>query len=132
MWIWQYEEIRRAVNDIGLIGNQKKKDEALALLGRYAPEMARMDQQLKTTEKHVSALEKELADKDSTISFYRRQSQDADLEIKDLEDKIFELKYQQKELMGHADISMTADIYGHLDVARKDALARNIAGRIFQ
>ena len=34
--------------------------------------------------------------------------------------------------MGHADISMTADIYGHLDVARKDALARNIAGRIFQ
>lgn len=98
-----YEEIRKAVNDIGLIGSQKKKDEALALLGRYAPEMARMDQQLKTTEKHVSALEKELADKDSTINYYRRQSQDADLEIKDLEDKIFELKYQQKELMEQID-----------------------------
>ena len=98
-----YEEIRKAVNDIGLIGNQKKKDEALALLGRYAPEMARMEQQLKTTEKHVSALVKELANKDSTINFYRRQSQDADLEIKDLEDKIFELKYQQKELMEQID-----------------------------
>ena len=33
--------------------------------------------------------------------------------------------------MGHADIQMTADIYGHLDVGRKDALARNIAGNIF-
>ena len=98
-----YEEIRKAVNDIGLIGNQKKKDEALALLGRYAPEMARMDQQLKTTEKHVSALEKDLADKDSTISFFRRQSRDADIEIKNLEDKIFELKYQQKELMEQID-----------------------------
>ncbi len=34
--------------------------------------------------------------------------------------------------MGHADISMTADIYGHLDVARKDILTRNIAASIFQ
>ena len=34
--------------------------------------------------------------------------------------------------MGHADISMTADIYGHLDVGRKDVLTRNIAGNIFQ
>ncbi len=34
--------------------------------------------------------------------------------------------------MGHADISMTADTYGHLDVARKDVLARNLAVNIFQ
>jgi hypothetical protein len=34
--------------------------------------------------------------------------------------------------MGHADITMTADLYGHLDVARKDSLARNLADSIFQ
>ena len=94
-----YEEICAAVKDIGLINNQKKKDAALELLGRYAPEMAKMDQQLKTTEKHVAELEKELGDKDSTINYYRRQSQDADIEIKKLEDKIFDLRYQQQELM---------------------------------
>ena len=43
----------------------------------------------------------------------------------------FSLKDVQ-EYMGHADIRMTADIYGHLDVARKDVLSRNLAGSIFQ
>ena len=37
-----------------------------------------------------------------------------------------------QEYMGHADIRMTADLYGHLDVARKDSLARNLADSIFQ
>lgn len=43
----------------------------------------------------------------------------------------FSLKDVQ-EYMGHADIRMTADIYGHLDVARKDVLSRNLADSIFQ
>lgn len=43
----------------------------------------------------------------------------------------FSLKDVQ-EYMGHADIRMTADLYGHLDVARKDSLARNLADSIFQ
>ena len=34
--------------------------------------------------------------------------------------------------MGHADITMTADLYGHLDVARKEMLSRNLANSIFQ
>ena len=98
-----YDEICAAVNDIGLIGNQKKKDEALALLGRYAPEMAKMDSQLKMTEKHVADLEKELKDKDSTINYYRRQGVAQDKEIRDLEDKIFDLRYQQKALQEQID-----------------------------
>ena len=93
-----YDEICAAVNDIGLIGNQKKKDAALALLGRYAPEMAKMDQQLKITEKHVAELEKELENKDSTINLYRSKSAEQDKDIRELEDKIFELRYQQQQL----------------------------------
>ena len=34
--------------------------------------------------------------------------------------------------MGHADITMTADLYGHLDVARKDMLSKNLENSIFQ
>jgi len=98
-----YEEICAAVKDIGMLGNQKKKDEALALLGKYAPEMAKMDSQLKMTEKHVADLEKELKDKESDINYYRRQGVKQDKEIRDLEEKIFDLRYQQKELQEQID-----------------------------
>ena len=30
--------------------------------------------------------------------------------------------------MGHADIKMTANIYGHLDVSRKQSMAAKLAG----
>lgn len=36
-----------------------------------------------------------------------------------------------QEYMGHSDIQMTANIYGHLDVARKQALTENIAASLF-
>ena len=36
-----------------------------------------------------------------------------------------------QEYMGHADIQMTADLYGHLDMARKDMLSNHLANRIF-
>lgn len=42
----------------------------------------------------------------------------------------FTLKDVQ-EYLGHADIQMTANIYGHLDTARKRELTENIAGSIF-
>ena len=92
-----YEEICAAVNDIGLMGNQKKKDAALALLGRYAPEMAKMDSQLKMTEKHVVDLERELGDRNSTISYYRRENQERVQEIDKLEKSKIEVqKYSRR------------------------------------
>lgn len=42
----------------------------------------------------------------------------------------FTLKDVQ-EYMGHADIKMTANIYGHLDTARKNMLTENIANSLF-
>ena len=62
-----------------------------------------MDQQLKITEKHVADLEKELGDKDSTINLYRRQSVAQDQEIRELEDNILELRYQQQQLQEQID-----------------------------
>lgn len=34
--------------------------------------------------------------------------------------------------MGHADIKMTANIYGHLDVARKQNMAQQLLGSLFE
>lgn len=55
-----YGDICNAINDIGMVGNAKKKNEAIALLGRYAPEMAQLKVQLSTTDKHIAYIEKEL------------------------------------------------------------------------
>lgn len=43
----------------------------------------------------------------------------------------FTLKDVQ-EWMGHADIKMTADIYGHLDASRKKSMADNLSGSLFR
>ena len=55
-----YEEICNAINDIGMVGNAKKKDNAIALLGKYAPEMAQLSTQLRATDKRINYLEKEI------------------------------------------------------------------------
>lgn len=41
----------------------------------------------------------------------------------------FNLKDIQ-EWMGHSDIKMTANIYGHLDVGRKQSMAENLSGSL--
>ena len=51
-----YEEIVGAINEIGMLNNSKKKDEAIALIGRYAPELANMKSQLRMTDKYVDDL----------------------------------------------------------------------------
>ncbi|MPN31745.1 Transposase [bioreactor metagenome] len=43
----------------------------------------------------------------------------------------FTLKDVQ-EWMGHADIKMTANIYGHLDVSRKKNMAQQLSGSLFE
>ena len=42
----------------------------------------------------------------------------------------FTLKDVQ-EYMGHADIQMTANIYGHLDMQRKELLTQKMASSLF-
>ena len=93
-----YGEICKAIQDIGVFGSAKKKDEAIALLGRYAPEMAKMEQQLKTTEKQMNRLKSDLEDKDSDISRYRRANRSQEEQIDSLYESITELERKQKEL----------------------------------
>jgi len=99
-----YNEICAAIQDIGMIGNAKKKDAALALLGRYAPEMSKMSEQLKITDKKVADLERSLQNKDSSISYYRSQNTEQAQEIDNLSDKLYELHRMQEELQRQIDL----------------------------
>lgn len=63
-----YADIQKAIQDIGLIGNSKRKDEALALLGQYAPEMAQLSVQLHTTDRYIADMEKELGQERSLVA----------------------------------------------------------------
>ena len=47
-------------------------------------------------------------------------SSNSDLTLKDVQ-----------EYMGHADIQMTANIYGHLDMQRKELLTQKMASSLF-
>ncbi len=93
-----YNEICNAINDIGLIGNAKKKDEAIALLGRYAPEMAKLKDQLKTTDKHIESLEKELKTEFKINKMYQSKTYTQELEIDKLNNALYELNAKQKKL----------------------------------
>ena len=55
-----YDEICHAINSIGAFNGGRKKAEAIALLGRYAPEMTLLKAQVASTDKQIASLEKEL------------------------------------------------------------------------
>lgn len=93
-----YGEICEAINNIGMVGNAKKKNEAIALIGRYAPEMAQLKVQLASTDKHISYIEKELHSQRDVTERYRSKNYEQELKIEEANDKIYELNRKQKEL----------------------------------
>ena len=54
------QEIEEAVRDIGILGNREKREHALELLEKYAPEMLKVEHHLETTNKYVSQLEERI------------------------------------------------------------------------
>ena len=93
-----YEEIVKAVNDIGLFNSGKMKEEALALLGRYAPEMCNLKDQLKATDDHIKWLENALSDESDSTRYYMNANYEKELTIQEQNKKLFALNQKQKQL----------------------------------
>ena len=93
-----YEEILKAINDIGVFNSGKKKEEAIALLGRYAPEMCNLKDQLKATDDHIKWLESALSDESDSTTYYRNANYEKELTIQEQNRKLFELNQKQKQL----------------------------------
>jgi len=94
-----YDQILDAINAIGMIGNAKAKEDAIELLGRYAPDLAKVKEQLNSTQKYIEVLEGKLSYSDSVI-----QGKNAELDAKDLalyeeRSKVMQLEYKQKKLI---------------------------------
>lgn len=105
-----YEEIVNAVNDIGLLNNSQKKDEAIALIGLYAPEMVQLKNQVKMVDryiaeqdKHIDELEERVRSKNRVISNKDSVIDEKDQQIDELRDEVRDLNLKQKKLMGVID-----------------------------
>lgn len=105
-----YNEITKAIQDIGLIKNQQQKDKALTLLAKYAPEMAELKIHVDGIDDRIRFLEKEVWENQWENSSISDKSRKKDKKIEDLtqtvkqkEDKIKELAGKLDELMGLID-----------------------------
>ena len=93
-----YSEILQAINDIGTFNRGQKKDAAIALLGRYAPEMARLKEQVKATDDQIRRLERSVEDERSNVAYYRGEVRERDKTIWEDNKKLYELNEKQKKL----------------------------------
>ena len=93
-----YDEILAAINDIGMFKNGQKKEEAIALLGRYAPEMVRLKNQLQTTSEHIDDLERSLDSERIRNRNLGNDLEEKKKELKEANKSLYDLNRQQKEL----------------------------------
>ena len=94
-----YDQILDAINAIGMIGNAKAKEEAVELLGRYAPDLAKVQEQLNSTEKYIKVLEGRLSYSDAVIEGKNAELNAKDLALFEERSKVMQLEYKQKKLI---------------------------------
>lgn len=94
-----YDQILGAINAIGMIGNAKAKEEAIELLGKYAPDLAKVKEQLASTEKYIQTLENRLSYSDAVIEGKNAELNAKDLALYEERSKVMQLEYKQKKLI---------------------------------
>lgn len=87
-----YEEIVKAVNDIGMLNNSKKREAAIEMLGKYAPEMAELKTQVKRTDNYISDLEKAIKKMDNKLEDKKIEVIEKNYELDEKEKDIYKLK----------------------------------------
>ena len=99
-----YDQILAAINDIGMIGNAKAKEEAIELLGRYAPDLVKVKEQLASTEKYIQTLENRLSYSDAVIKGKDSELNEKELALYEERAKVMQLEHKQKKLIGLLDM----------------------------
>ena len=94
-----YDEIVSAIDDIGMIGNMKAKEEAKEKLARYAPELATVKTDLESTQRYIQTLEGRLSCSDAVIEGKNAELNAKDLALYEERSKVMQLEYQQKRLI---------------------------------
>ncbi len=94
-----YDQILGAINAIGMIGNAKAKEEAIELLGKYAPDLAKVKEQLASTEKYIESLEGKLNYSEAVIRSKNNELNDKELALFEERSKVNQLEYRQKQFV---------------------------------
>ncbi len=94
-----YDQILGAINAIGMIGNAKAKEDAVELLGRYAPELATVKEQLASTENYIKTLEGKLNYNEAVIRSKNNELNDKELALFEERSKVNQLEHKQKMLV---------------------------------
>lgn len=103
MLMEHFDEISKAINDINMIKGKEKKAQAIELISRYAPEMAKMKEQLKSVNGYVEKLNKDIWDEREISRHWIGKSEKLEEAIKEKDDKIYELQAKQQKLQKTID-----------------------------
>ena len=104
MLMEHFEEISQAINDIGLIKSKEKKAQAIELISRYAPEMAKMKEQIKSVDRYVESLKGQIDDQKDVGRYWKGKTEELEEAVKERDGKIDELRAKQAKLQKQIEL----------------------------
>ena len=127
MLMEHFEEISQAINDISVIKSKEKKAQAIELISRYAPEMAKMKEQIKSVDKYVEGLHRKIWDQKDVSQHWIGKAKELEDEVKKKDDKIYALQAKQQKLQKTIDMLPPGliDELEALEKARRKANTRD-------
>ena len=123
-----FDEISQAINDIGVLKSKEKKAQAVELISRYAPEMAKMKEQIKSVNGYVEQLNCDVRNQAEISRFWIGKSEKLEEAIKEKDDKIFELQAKQQKLQKVIDL-LPRDYLEELEARERERRAINRKNR---
>lgn len=118
-----YEKIERAVQDIGVFRNKEKKGEALALLARYAPEMAKLKAQIPQVNGYIEKLKEDIDLEQQKSKYWHGEARELEEALRQRDGKIHELRSQQQKLERLID-QIPPQVLNELEAQERDARRR--------
>ena len=104
MLMEHFDEISQAINDIGLIKSKEKKAQAIELISRYAPEMAKMKEQIKSVNGYVDRLHRDIGEQKDVSRYWKGKTEELEEAVKERDGKIDELRAKQAKLQKQIEL----------------------------
>ena len=99
-----FDEISKAINDINMLKAKEKKAQAIELISRYAPEMAKMKEQLKSVNGYVDRLHRDIGEQKDVSRYWKGKTEELKEAVKERDGKIDELRAKQEKLQKQIEL----------------------------
>ena len=93
-----FDEISKAINDINMIKGKEKKAQAIELISQYAPEMAKMKEQLKSVNGYVEKLNKDIWDEREISQHWFGKTKEMEKAVKEKDIEIYQLQAKMQKI----------------------------------